>query len=65
MSEKKVWRVPAVCERYDCSRASLHRWIRDHNFPAPARMGNSIVWFDEQLDEYDAALIEAAKKSVA
>lgn len=51
----RVLREPAVRERYQVSRVTLHRWVCAKEFPAPIRLGGrTIAWVEAELDAWDA-----------
>jgi prophage regulatory protein len=54
---QRILRKPTVRERIgNPSEATLWRWIRAGNFPAPIRIGpNSVGWLETEINEWIAA----------
>ena len=49
--------VEQVARHYDVSTDSIRRWVRDHKFPAPVRVGAGTTrWRRADIIEYDGAL---------
>jgi predicted DNA-binding transcriptional regulator AlpA len=46
-----------VCGRFDISRATLERRIRDGSLPAPARIGSLRRWSAAELEKFEQRLL--------
>jgi predicted DNA-binding transcriptional regulator AlpA len=57
---RKLSPTRKVMERYSCSDRTIDRWVADPdlNFPKPIYIKRRRFWFDEELDEFDAAQAE-------
>ena len=44
----------SVCKRYEISKSTLYRWIREKKFPKPIRLENSTYrWNLHQLEVWE------------
>ena len=44
---------PEVLKLLGCSPATLYRWMRDHSFPAPIRLGaRTARWRREAVEQW-------------
>ena len=51
-----VLRNREVCEMLGVSPATLWRWTRHKNFPAPIQLGpNSVGWIEAEINDWIAA----------
>ena len=58
-----ILRMKQVCQKTGLSRTSVWRRIKDHDFPAPMRLGGAktraIGWEESSVDHWIASLAEA------
>lgn len=57
--------TPEVCDMFEVSRATLHRWIKDGKIPEPARDPENgwPVWQQPELDALAKAMKNRRKKT--
>ncbi len=59
MSKVVFYRLPAVCERYGCSKSSIYRQITSGDFPPPVNIGaRAVAWPEPVLEKHDAKLLK-------
>jgi predicted DNA-binding transcriptional regulator AlpA len=57
---RKLSPTRKVMERYSCSDRTVDRWVADPNlnFPKPIKIKRRRFWFEDELDDFDAAQVE-------
>ena len=64
MEPLKVLSTEEVCERYQMSRFSLYRKIKERKFPSPTgKRQNRRIWDVRVLEDYDTKMLQIATKS--
>lgn len=64
MAPLKVLSTEEVCERYQMSRFSLYRKIKERKFPSPTgKRQNRRIWDVRVLEDYDTKMLQIATKS--
>lgn len=51
------FKVAAILGRYDFSRSTLERRVRDGTFPRPAKLGGLRMWSAADLEAFDRRLL--------
>jgi prophage regulatory protein len=50
--------VQSVAERYEVSKATVWRWVKEGRMPAPVKMGSSTTrWVLADLEKWESTLI--------
>lgn len=65
---KKALRLPAVLEATGWCKATLYNKIRDKKFPKGIKLdpdGNVVVWWADDVAQYQQRAAEAAEKVAA
>ncbi len=53
MKDVKIFRKPAVLERFGVSDTTLRRWIKAEGFPPPRQLGpRAVGWIASELDTW-------------
>lgn len=64
MAPLKVLSTEEVCDRYQMSRFSLYRKIKERKFPSPTgKHQNRRIWDVRVLEDYDTKMLQLATKS--
>ena len=64
MAPLKVLSTEEVCDRYQMSRFSLYRKIKERKFPSPTgKRQNRRIWDVRVLEDYDTKMLQLATKS--
>jgi prophage regulatory protein len=48
----QLLRVSDVIGRLRISKATLYRWLKEEQFPAPIRIGKMVRWLSDQVDAF-------------
>lgn len=52
-AEKRLIRLPEVCDRIGMCRTTLYRMISAQHFPAPRRLGlRAVAWLESDIDAW-------------
>lgn len=59
-----IMRAAQVAERIGIHRVTLHKWVKDGNFPAPARLGpNTVAWRTSTVEAWIEERFASAEAS--
>lgn len=50
----RLLRLPDVLARVPVDQATIYRWIKAGEFPAPVKLGKASAWCDEEVDAFVA-----------
>ena len=46
--------IKEVCQRFQCSRATVYRWIKLDGYPRGLVIGGTVRWPIRSIEEYEA-----------
>ena len=47
-----ILRLPQVIERTTLKKSAIYQKIKDHKFPAPAKLGGVSAWAEHEIDAW-------------
>ena len=52
----KILRMPAVKRKLSISKATIYRWIKNGEFPAPLQLGpRTVGWSEDSIEKWLAS----------
>ena len=59
----RLIRLPQVLDRVGLGRAAVYERVKAGTFPAPIKIGAASAWVEEEVDEWIAAQVTAARQA--
>lgn len=50
----------SLAQRYDVSRATIWRWVREGNLPKPVKINGSTRWSSDDLEKWEEQEVVSA-----
>lgn len=59
--QRRIIRLPEVCERVGLGKTAIYGRIKDHTFPSPIKLGRASGWVEEEVQQWVDQQIEASR----
>jgi len=59
--QRRIIRLPEVCERVGLGKTAIYGRIKDHTFPPPIKLGRASGWVEEEVQQWVDEQIEATR----
>jgi prophage regulatory protein len=59
--QRRIMRLPEVCERVGLGKTAIYGRIKDHTFPSPIKLGRASGWIEEEVQNWVESQIEATR----
>ena len=57
----RMLRLPQVRERIPMARSRVYKMMAEGKFPKPVRLGSSVFWLEDEVEEWLRSQIEAQR----
>ena len=55
--------IKTLAQRFDVTRSTIERWVKENKLPAPVKINGSIRWSEDEINQWLVKTLEDSKGS--
>ena len=55
--------IKTLAQRFDVTRSTIERWVKEDKLPAPVKINGSIRWSEDEINQWLVTTLENSKGS--
>ena len=56
--------IKTLAQRFDVTRSTIERWVKEDKLPAPVKINGSIRWSEDEINQWLVGLLDGPTKEI-